>query len=86
MAASWTTDFLAKAKPSLPVTYAALSASTLRNPYAPARTHRRLLAAPFLAEAKSALPKAYALKSARLRSPNWLIFNTLKTVAYPRAL
>ena len=45
----------------------ALSASTLRNPYAPARTHRRLLAAPFLAEAKSTLPKAYALKSARMK-------------------
>ena len=36
----------------------ALSASTLRNPYAPARTHRRLPAAPFLAEAKISLAKS----------------------------
>ena len=42
----------------MPVTYAALSASALRNPYAPARTHRRLLAAPFLAEAKIGLAKS----------------------------
>ena len=111
MAASWTADFLAKAKQSLPVTYAAravvishrpscfanrprqstaradvvshrpscfanrpcettaLSASALRNPYAPARTHRRILAAPFLAEAKSALPKSLCSQERSLAGP-----------------